>query len=407
MISARKARLQQAADDGNVGAAAALKISNSPGNFLSTVQIAITLIGILQGAVAGNTIAAAIADLINNTIVLAPYAETISVGIVVLGVTFLSLVLGELVPKNIALNNPERVASTVASPMGMLTRLTYPGVLVLSKTVNAVLRILRIKPSDEPSVTEEEVRVMIAQGTQAGTFHASEQEMIEQVLRLGDRRVSALMTPRRDIVWLDTSHSSAAIQSQIVGSPFSFFPVAQDSLENLLGVVRGKDVLAQIIQSQNCDLTACLRKPLYVPETTLALSTLDMFRANGNHIAFVMDEYGVTQGLITFNDILQSVFGEVPMADSAEPAMVIRRDDGSWLMDGLLQLDELAEVLEARDLTAAERSNSQTLGGFVMSQLGAVPVTGQYFEWEGFRFEVIDMDERRVDKVLVTKTQRA
>jgi putative hemolysin len=402
MISARKARLQQAADEGHAGSAAALALSYNPDKFLSTVQIGITMIGILQGAIAGNRIAEAIGGLIEPIPALAPYSETIGVAIVVAATTYMALVLGELVPKSIALNSPERVASAVARPMNVLSRLTYPAVLFLSASTRTVLRLIGVKPSSEPAITEEEVKVMIEQGTLAGTFALSEQQFIEEVFRLGDRRASTLMTPRTEITWLDLDDSPEVIRDAIISSTYSFFPVAQGAIDNISGIVRGKDVLAQLVQGQSINLTSLLRKPLFVPESMLAFRVLEEFKSSNNHLALILDEYGSVQGLITFNDILQSVFGEAPTPDGESNLMAVRREDGSWLLDGLLLLDELPDILDVRALTDAEKLGAQTLGGFVMNQLGSIPNVGQLFVWEGRRFEVVDMDGRRVDKVLVT-----
>jgi putative hemolysin len=324
------------------------------------------------------------------------------VAIVVAATTYMALVLGELVPKSIALNSPERVASAVARPMNVLSRLTYPAVLFLSASTRTVLRLIGVKPSSEPAITEEEVKVMIEQGTLAGTFALSEQQFIEEVFRLGDRRASTLMTPRTEITWLDLDDSPEVIRDVIISSTYSFFPVAQGAIDNISGVVRGKDVLAQLVQGQSINLASLLRKPLFVPESMLAFRVLEEFKSSNNHLALILDEYGSVQGLITFNDILQSVFGEAPTPDGESNLMAVRREDGSWLLDGLLLLDELPDILDVRALTDAEKLGAQTLGGFVMNQLGSIPNVGQLFVWEGRRFEVVDMDGRRVDKVLVT-----
>lgn len=403
IVSARRARLQELVEQGDLKARAALELANSPNRFLSTVQVGITLIGTLTGAFGGATLAQAIAPFIERIPALAESSQAIAFGIVVLLITYLSLVIGELVPKRLALNNPERIAMTVAGPMGMIARFTSPVVHLLSLSTEAVLRLLRADAaSDEPLVTEEEIKVLVRQGTEAGMFEAAEQDMVERVFRLGDERVSGLMTPRLEIVWLDLNDSVETNRRKMAESRHSRFPVCQETLDNVLGVVHVTDVLASSLNGEPLDLTVLLRQPLVIPEQTLALKVLELFKQSGSHIAIVVDEYGVIQGVVTLNDVMEVIIGDVPFADQPQEAEVIRREDGSWLLDGMLSTDEVKEILEIDELPGEDYGNYHTLGGFVISQLGHIPKSADHFEWEAFRFEVVDMDGNRIDKVLVT-----
>jgi putative hemolysin len=405
IVSARKARLQQLADEGNSQARIALELAAEPNQFLATIQIGITLVGILAGAFGGATLAEKIGSYFNTVPLLAPYGEAIGLGIVVLGITYFSLVIGELVPKRVALNNAERIAVAVARPMRLLSTITSPLVWLLSVSTDAVLRLLAIKPSTEPAVTEEEIRVLIEQGTQIGIFEEAEQDMIEGVLRLDDRRVYLVMTPRHQIVWLDIDDSPEQIRQKVTKSQHSRFPVVAGDLDNVLGVVQTKDLLTQALAGQPLDLQAWLRPPLFIPESISGLQVLNLFKQERSHLALVTDEYGGVEGLVTSDDILEAIVGDLPSLESpAEPAAV-RRDDGSWLVDGMLHIDDLKEIFDLESLPGEEYGNYQTVGGFVINQLGSIPRAGQHFEWGDMRFEVIDMDGRRVDKVLVTQNQ--
>jgi putative hemolysin len=335
-----------------------------------------------------------------------PYSKAISVGIVVVSITYLSLIIGELVPKRVALNNPERIARLIAPPIRRLSRAVNPLVKLLSGSTNLLLRILRMKPPEEPAVTEEEIKLLIDQATQAGTFHEFEQDMIERVFRLADRRVAVLMTPRTDIFWLDVNDSEEETKRKIARHSYSFFPVAADTLDNIIGVVSGKDLLSLTMEAKRINLKEISRKPLFVSETTLAIKVLELFKKSRTRIAFVVDEYGGILGLVTVEDILRSVFEDVE--EAAEGGKdIIAREDGSWLMVGSLPLDEFTDFLEIGDINEEERAGMNTLGGFVMAKLGAVPSEGQHFEWKGLKIEVVDMDGRRVDKVLVSRTKKA
>jgi putative hemolysin len=405
VVSARKTRLQQWAEGGNAKARAALELANDPNQFLATIQIGITLVGILAGAFGGATIAEELAAILNNIPWLAPYSDPLSLALVVLVITYLSLVVGELVPKRLALNNPERLATAIATPMQLLSRVAYPAVHLLGLSTELLLRTLGVKPSTEPPVTEEEIRALIEQGTQAGMIEEAEQEMVERVFRLGDRRVSAVMTPRTEIVWLDREASAEEIRHTITTSAHSRFLVADGSLDNVLGVVHAKDLLAHILGEQTVDLTATLQQPLYVPESMRALKVLELFKQSGTHIALVIDEYGGIQGLVTPSDILEAIVGDLPEAGEQLEPLAVQREDGSWLLDGMLPVDEFKDLFDLVELPGEDQGIYQTLAGFVIMQLGRIPAVSDYFEWEGLKIEVVDMDGNRVDKVLVTPTR--
>ncbi|HEY9650911.1 MAG TPA: hemolysin family protein [Coleofasciculaceae cyanobacterium] len=401
IVSARKVRLQQLANQGNIEARRALELADSPNQFFSTVQIGITLIGTLAGAFGGATLAEKLAVQLRLIPFLAVNADAIALFLVVLLITYLSLVLGELVPKRLALNNPERIATGVASPMRFLAKFAAPVVHLLSASTDLVLRILGIGPTTEPEVTEEEIKILIEQGTEAGTFEEAEQDMLNRVFRLGDRRVSALMTPRPDIIWLDLDDSAEANRRVITESAHSRFPVCQGELDNVLGIIQVNELLAQCLSGKPLDLTASLQRPLYVPESTPGLKILELFKQSGTHIAIVVDEYGVIQGLVTLNDILEEIVGDIPSIDEMDEPQAVQRDDGSWLLDGMLSVEEFFELFEIEELPKEQRGNYHTMGGFVVNHLGRIPTATDHFEWRNMRFEVMDMDGNRVDKVLV------
>lgn len=401
IISARKLHLQARAEQGSEGARAALALANNPNQFLSTIQIGITLVGTLAGAFGGATLAKDLAAWLGQIKLLAPYAEAISVGLVVLVITYLSLVLGELVPKRLALSSPERTATLVAPPMRLLSWITSPLVRLLSLSTDLVLRLLRVRTTGEQPVTEEEVRLMIEQGTQVGVFEVSEQEMIERVFRLDDRPVSALMTPRTEVVWLDIEEPLEDQYDVVASSDYSCFPVARDNLDRIVGVVHTRDLLAQSLSGQPIDLQSALCPALFVPESTSALTVLERLKVSHSQIALVIDEYGGFQGLVTLNDMLEAIVGDIPQLDDQLEPDVVKREDGSWLIDGQLLIDEFKDLFTVPRLPGEETGYYQTVGGFVMAFLGRIPTSGDHFEWAGLRFEVMDMDGLRVDKVLI------
>lgn len=405
IVSARKARLQQSADDGDEGARAALALAEAPNVFLSTVQIGITLIGILAGAFGGATLAGRIAATVEPIRWLATYADEIGIGVVVLLITYLSLVIGELAPKRMALSHAETIAARVARPMYALARLTAPVVYVLSASTDLLLRVVGARPSLEPPVTEEEIKIMIAQGAKVGVFEEAEKDLVTGVFRLAERRVSTLMTPRPEIVWFDINEPPQEIWRQMAASGHSAFPIYEGAVDNVLGIVNAKDLWARTVAGQPIDLRQALVPPLFVPESMAALRVLELLREKRRHLALVIDEFGSIQGLVTLFDILEAIVGEMPSAAPWDEPEVVRREDGSWLLDGALPVDEMRELLGLDRLPDQERGAYETLGGFVMMMLGRIPTTGDRFEWEGYCFEVVDMDRLRVDKVLVTRAQ--
>jgi putative hemolysin len=348
IVSARKTRLQQKAQIGDKGAQAALALAQEPNRFLSTVQIGITLIGILTGAFGGATLAEEISAALTRIPWLAPYSEAIGVAIVVLVITFLSLVLGELVPKRLALNNAERFASLLAPTMSALSRLTRPAVQLLSISTDIVLRIMRAKPSGEPTVTEEEVRQMIYEGTRTGVFEAVEQEIVERVFRLGDRKVSTMMTYRTDVVWLEIDDPIDANLDKIVRSAHSRYPVRQGDMDTILGIIRVKDLYACIRTGETPNLRSLLKQALFIPEAMTALEVLEKFRQQKEHMALVIDEFGGVTGLVGLGDVLQAIVGDITTVGEEVEPQIVRREDGSLLLDGMLSIDELKDILHQK-----------------------------------------------------------
>lgn len=396
LVASRKARLQQKAGEGDKASALALKLIEDPNTFLSTTQIGITLIGVLAGAVGGATIAEALAGVIQKIPYLSQYSESIGLGAVVLTITVLSLWLGELVPKRLGLHSPERIARIIAGPMLFLSRVFSPLIKLMSVATNFILRAMGMKDSAEPPITEEELQMLIDQGTQAGVFQEAEQDMVEGIFSLSDQRVYSLMTPRTEIVWLDVDDSVEDILGKIAGSEYSRFPVRQDSLETILGIVKSRDLLVQSLSGTEIKLKELLKPAFFIPETMFASRALEIFKEKGTELLLVIDEFGGVQGLITINDILEEIVGEI---ENEEP-QATQRQDGSWLLDGMLEVDEFKEIFKLDSLP--HEAEYETLSGFIMISLGRLPQTADRFEWHNLRFEVIDMDGRRVDKVLVT-----
>jgi len=396
LLAVRKARLQQRLNEGDKKAGIVLKLVENPNQFLSVIQIGITLIDVLTGAVTAATLAVMFARLFEKIPVLAPYSEGIGLATGVLIITYFSIILGELVPKRLALQNPEKVASRFARPMLLFSKILSPVVRFLSFSTEVVLRLIGIRPSNEPPVTEEEIHVLLDQGMQAGIFEEAEQDMVAGVFRLNDRRVYSVMTPRTEILWLDVRDTTDEILKKMSEGPYSRFPVCQGSLDNVLGIVKARELLTRSLAGEPIHLKECLSPALFIPETTFASRALEIFKESDKELVLVIDEFGGVTGLLTINDIIEEIVGDIEIG---EP-QATQRQDGSWLLDGMLDIDEFKELFNLGLLP--NEDDYETLAGFVMASLGKIPHATDQFEWEGLRFEVVDMDARRVDKVLVS-----
>jgi len=405
LVSARRARLQGMAEQGHRGARAALALAEDPNRLLSTVQVGITLIGIFAGAFGGATLSVPLRDWLVTLPGMAPWADELSFALVVVAITYFSLIIGELVPKRIALNHAESIAARVARPMQMVAAVGAPIVWLLQRSTELVLRLLGVSAVPAQTVTEEEVKSMIAEGTEAGVFVEAEREMIDGVLRLADRSVRSIMTPRHEMVWVDLEDSPEEIRRTIAESGCSRFPVARGELDELEGVIQTKDLLDRMLGGGPFDVAETMRPPLVVPDGTPALKLLQTFRSAPIHLAVVVDEYGSVEGLVTPTDILSAIAGEVGdlTIDSAGYS-IVRREDGSWLVDAMMPIDEVERLLRLRGLRS-EDGDYQTLAGFVLWHLGHLPKVAESFTENGVRYEVIDLDGNRIDKVLVRVDQ--
>jgi putative hemolysin len=406
MMSARRLRLEQQAERGHRPAAMALQLIRSPNDFLSTVQIGITLIGILSGALGGSRVARSLQPLLEAVPALRPWSEPLALGIVVTLITFLSLVLGELVPKRIALSDPERIACAVAPLMRTLSRWLAPLAHLLGASTDRLLGLMGIGETGEPEITEEEIRTLLRRGTESGLFEVAEHAMVERVFRLADRPVKAIMTPRTDICWLDLAESPQAHLQRVMEVNHSLFPVARGSLDDCLGVVRGRTLLAAQLGDGPRDIEALLQPPLFVGESTRALKLIEQFKSTGIHIALVTDEFGGIEGLVTLNDMMEAIVGDLSTGQDREDPMIIVRQDGSWLLDGALDIADFKDLVGKGRLPDEVRGGYQTLGGFVMHYLEHIPRAGDGFEWDDLRIEVVDMDGNRVDKLMVSRFDR-
>lgn len=408
LISARKARLQQLAAEGHANAQVAFDLASDPNRFLATVQIFITLISLLTGIFSGATLAGPLSALLQSIPGLEMYGAEIAFGLILILITFVSLLLGELVPKHLALNDPEAVAMRVARPMWWLTRLTAPLVKFLDLCTTLVMRLLGVRPTAEATVTEDELKVLLRNATKAGQFEEVERHIVEHVFRLGDMTVGMMMVPRTEIVWLDLNDSPEVNCQIIADHDFWVYPVAHGSLDNVIGVVEARDLLVRDMQHQPFDLKSSMHTPLFVPETMTGLKILEELRKSHTQIALVIDEYGGLQGLITLDDVLDEIVGDAVALPGGHPDEGIAlRADGSLLVDGLVAVDNLKQRLNLKVLPHEDDGNYQTVGGFVMAYLGHIPVATDTFEYGGFRFEIVDMDGHRVEKVLVSAIQAA
>lgn len=401
IVTARKARLRAQVEKGNSRAAAALRLAEKPDDFLSTIQIGITLVTILAGVFGEASVARQIEPWLRELPLVGAYSQGVSQGLVVVAITYLTLVLGELLPKQIGLSYAERVAMRVASPMRILARITLPLVRLLSVSTRFLLRLLPLRPSNEPAVTAEEVQMLMEEGRESGVFEPINEEMVEQVFRLRERRVNDLMTPRPDVIYLDLEDATDKNRRIIIDNRHSRYPVMKGDEDNVVGFVLARDLLAQALSNEPLDLKPLMRQVLIVPEGLPVLEVLKRFKDAQAQLAIIIDEYGELEGLMTFNDLLEEIVGDVPEVGDPPDPEAVQREDGSWLIDGMYPVDELKEKFEIQSLPEEDGNYYQTIGGLIMMYLGRVPQAGDYFEWEQYRFEVMDMDWRRVDKVLL------
>lgn len=402
LVSARKTRLQQRVENGERGASAALELMEEPNRFLSTVQIGITLVGIFSGAFGASQLAGPLSEILARIDLIEPYSYEIAFVFLVLVITYFSLVIGELVPKRVAINNPEAVSASMAVPMRFLSKLAGPVVSILSASSELGMRLLGIKPTTEPDITQEEIKVLIEQGHQMGVFKETEREMFSGVFRMGQRSVNALMTPRTEMTWIDINDSTEEIWDYIMTTSHARVPVADDDLDNILGYIQIRDLLGLTPDDPDFNLRDYIKEPIYLPENMSALKALENFQIGGVHLAMVVDEFGGITGMVTVYDILKTIVGDIPESEKGKENMAFKRSDGSWLFDGLIVIDQLKDYLDLKKMPGEERGVYQTLSGFVMSQLGRIPKTGLKFYYEDYEFEIVDMDGRRVDKVLVS-----
>ncbi|HUP46737.1 MAG TPA: hemolysin family protein [Thermoanaerobaculia bacterium] len=401
VVSARKAKLHHLARAGSRRAASALRLAENPDRFLSTIQIGITLIGVFAGAFGGATIAAQIDDYLETIPELAPYSEAIGVGVVVIGITYLSLIIGELVPKRLALNAPERIAATVAPAMHLLSRIATPAVAFLGASTRLVLRILRVKPRKESPVTPEELRVLLSQGVAGGTIGLQEREILDRALRLANRSVRAVMTPRVETEWLDARKTLDELRRQAAVSLHHRFPLATDRIDQIRGIVSLKDLWGEEIRT-TADLERHAREPLFVPETTSALALLQRFRETRNHLGIVIDEYGGVEGIVTPTDIFEALVGELPEAGEVYEPMIVKRSDGSWSLDASIDLEEFKAVTSTPSLPS-QKEEYQTLAGYLIGRAGRIPRLGDIVTVGELQFEIMEVDGRRIDRILVTR----
>jgi putative hemolysin len=402
LVSARRSRLQQRAAEGDRGADAALRLLSSPNRFLSTTQIGISLIGVLSGAVGGATLSEPLAGWLKRFPFAEPYAEAASFAIVVMAITYISLVIGELIPKRLGLNDPEKVAAGLASLMTGLSRLASPLVALLSASTEGGLRLLRVKRVAENHVTEEEIRILLRESAARGAIPEEEQDILESVFRLGARRIDALMVPRTEISFLRLDEPLESIVGKIMASSYSRFPVISDTPDDIAGILAIKDLFDQQQSGTPFSMEALLTPPVFVLESTPALKLLEIFRSSSTEMALVIDEYGGVMGLVTPYDVLTSVVGEISQQVSGQLSESVQQADGSWIFDGMYQIDVFKEDLHLDELPDEEHNGYQTAGGFVMSALGAIPRPGDSFTLEGYSFKVLAMDGRRVEKILVS-----
>lgn len=402
IVAARKGRLRALADGGNGRARLALELAESPNRFLSTVQIGISLVGILAGAFGGATVAEHLAKALREVGLAAAYSDAIGLGVVVLLITYLSLVVGELVPKRIGLSNPEGISMFVAGPMQTLSALSGPVVRFLSFSTDALLRLLAIRPHKQAAINEEEVKVLMQEGLRAGAFQKVESDIVASVLDLDHLMARDIMTPRPKVIWLNRDDPHETIWHKIVVSGHSFFPIYEGNRDHVVGVVSVKAIYANLAAGVGVKLKDLMVPPLVVPATQNVLQLVETFKKTAKHLALVADEFGGVVGLVTLNDVMEAIVGDFPSQNERAKPTAARRPDGSWLIDAMIEIEGVERALPGFKVEDKENKEYQTLAGYVVKRLGHMPREGEAFEAHGYVFEVLDMDRHRVDKVLVT-----
>lgn len=405
VVSSRRVRLEKLSDNGSRGACTALQLADSPNRFLSTVQVGITLIGIFNGAFGEASLAAKLTPSLAGIPLVASYAQEIALAIVVISITFASIVLGELVPKRIAMRHPESVATLIAAPMHILSLIMAPFVKVLSVTTEFILHLLGLHRPVENVVTEEEIAGMLRDGADAGMLEKTEHDIVTRALRLDDIRIAALMTPRADLEFIDLNDTLERSLAKIADSPFSRFPVYQGDWTHVIGIVHAGDLFDQVIKGKSLndiDIIAATRPPLYLPKSVSAMDLLEAIKKHRVETALVVDEYGEIDGMVTLSDVTGALVGEVSIVDGPQEADAVQREDGSWLIDAGISLDRFRELVNTGVRFPGEFSGTyHTLAGFILTQLKHIPQVGERFDWGGYRFEVVDMDHHRIDRILV------
>jgi len=411
VVSSKRIRLEKLSENGSRGARAALQLADSPNRFLSTVQVGITLIGIFNGAYGEASLVERLTPHIAGIPLLTEYAREIALGIVVIGITFASIVLGELVPKRVAMLYPEAVATVIATPMQWLSRIVSPFVKILSVTTEAIMRLLGLHKHKEAAVTEEEITGLIKEGTHAGVFEKTEHDIVTRALRLDDQHLGSLMTPRTDLEFIDLNDTIENNLNKIADSPFSRFPVCRGNRSEVLGIVHAGDLFEQAIRGQavsGVDIERAVKPPLYVPESVSAMGLLEALKKHRTELALVVSEYGEIEGMVTLSDVMGALVGDVSVIDDDEhEADAVQREDGSWLIDGGVSLDRFRDIMESSVRFPEEANGTyHTLAGFVLTQLGHIPEAAEHFEWDEYRFEVMDMDRQRIDRLLVSRISK-
>ncbi|NTS41691.1 HlyC/CorC family transporter [Flavisolibacter sp. BT320] len=402
LVSARKSRLESMADKGDTKARHALDLSNNPEIFLSTVQIGITLIAIFTGVYSGEKFSAQLKPHIEAITPLKPWADTIATTLIVILVTYLSIVFGELIPKRIALINAESIAKTSAAPMSVFSKIMYPFVWLLNKTSNLFFRIFKIRSKRDEFVTEDEIKAIITEGTESGTVEEEEKEMIERIFHLGDRNITSLMTHRSDIVWFDTDDTEDKIREKIFQDPHSFYPICEGEIDSIKGVVSLKDMYL----NDDFTLFKDLMKPaIFVPDNNTAYQVMAKFKESKFHVCFIVDEYGSLRGMITLNDIMEAIVGDMPDNADEDDYQIIDRGDGTFLVDAQIQFYNFLTYFNRTDWLSEEEYDFDTVAGCILHELEHIPTAGEKLKWKGFRFEIMDMDGHRIDKVLVEPSQ--